>query len=677
MFIKKQIYLVGYLIVGKLFFPGLSVLSAQEMADTTQMHLLNEVEIQAASLPASHKSGSPLQVLKADDWAGIGALQVSDAVKFFAGAQVKDYGGVGGLKTVSIRSLGAGYTNVAYDGIAVSDYQTGQTDLGRFSSNNVEMITLHTGVDDPIFQTAQMQSLAGTLNIVTRTLPPNEKKKTKPAASLKAGSFALLNPSLWIGQRINSVFSSNLSADYIRTDGNYPFWQTIGFDNQNTEKRIRNNSDVEALKLESNLTGRFESGGRISIKMYSCDSERGLPGAAIYYNDYSGERLKDRNFFTQARYEHPLHEKVDFLAHAKINFSRVDYVNEWSAGAKSESRYGQREYYLNTTFLYKFSEKASLSWANDGIYGDFTTSQPNFKDAFPSRTSWLSALSGKYETASFNLTVKLLNTFVKNEVRQGKRLNNYNHFSPCLSFSVKPLQTLPMRLRAFYKNTFRLPTFGDLYYSIQPTPNLKPENARQYNAGLTFAASGGTLFPLLSFTGDIYYYRIRDKIAAIPRGSMFIWSVQNYGKVAVKGFDLTVTAHIQTGSPFLWQITGSYTCQEALNKTAPESAAYNKRLPYTARHSASGIAGLKTPLVDLNYHLLYCGKRYSSEGNYAESQMKPFTEQGFSLLRTIRWKDSELTLTAECLNLSNVQYEIVNAYPMPGRSFRFSLKFIY
>ncbi|MDR2775031.1 MAG: TonB-dependent receptor, partial [Tannerella sp.] len=69
--------------------------------------------------------------------------------------------------------------------------------------------------------------------------------------------------------------------------------------------------------------------------------------------------------------------------------------------------------------------------------------------------------------------------------------------------------------------------------------------------------------------------------------------------------------------------------------------------------------------------------RYSGEGNYPESQMKLFAEHGISLLRTVRWSETEFTLTAECSNLSNRQYEIVNAYPMPGRTFRFGLKFIY
>ena len=51
------------------------------------------------------------------------------ALKRFAGVQVKDYGGVGGMKTVNIRGLGAGHTGVTYDGVQVGDCQSGQVDL--------------------------------------------------------------------------------------------------------------------------------------------------------------------------------------------------------------------------------------------------------------------------------------------------------------------------------------------------------------------------------------------------------------------------------------------------------------------------------------------------------------------------------------------------------------------
>ena len=61
------------------------------------------------------------------------SANISEAVRRFAGVQVRDYGGVGGLKTVNVRSLGSEHTGVFIDGIQVDNAQNMQVDLGRFS----------------------------------------------------------------------------------------------------------------------------------------------------------------------------------------------------------------------------------------------------------------------------------------------------------------------------------------------------------------------------------------------------------------------------------------------------------------------------------------------------------------------------------------------------------------
>ena len=43
----------------------------------------------------------------------MGVADVAEAVKHFAGVQVRDYGGIGGLKTVGVRGLGAMHTGVS------------------------------------------------------------------------------------------------------------------------------------------------------------------------------------------------------------------------------------------------------------------------------------------------------------------------------------------------------------------------------------------------------------------------------------------------------------------------------------------------------------------------------------------------------------------------------------
>jgi outer membrane cobalamin receptor len=141
--------------------------------------------------------------------------------------------------------------------------------------------------------------------------------------------------------------------------------------------------------------------------------------------------------------------------------------------------------------------------------------------------------------------------------------------------------------------------------------------------------------------------------------------------------DFNATTQIVCNSHFLWELKGSYTYQNAINKSPEKPKSYNKLLPYTARHSASGNLTLKTPWIDASYNMIYCGKRYYQADNAPVSQMSPFAEQGISLMRAFDWQKTKITLTAECLNIGNVQYDVVNAYPMPARSFRFGIKINY
>ena len=87
----------------------------------------------------------PAQVLSGDELPALNSNSVADALRYFAGVQVKDYGGVGGIKTVNIRSMGTNHTGVVYDGVELGNAQNGQIDLGQFSLDKMASISLYNG----------------------------------------------------------------------------------------------------------------------------------------------------------------------------------------------------------------------------------------------------------------------------------------------------------------------------------------------------------------------------------------------------------------------------------------------------------------------------------------------------------------------------------------------------
>ena len=122
---------------------------AQSRLDSIQH--LDEITVVAKSfrevIPSQKLSGKELQKLNSHS--------VADALRYFSGVQLKDYGGVGGIKTVNIRSMGTNHMGVFYDGIELSNAQNGQVDLGMYSLDNIEEISLYNGQKSEIFQSAK------------------------------------------------------------------------------------------------------------------------------------------------------------------------------------------------------------------------------------------------------------------------------------------------------------------------------------------------------------------------------------------------------------------------------------------------------------------------------------------------------------------------------------------
>ncbi len=248
------------------------------------------------------------------------------------------------------------------------------------------------------------------------------------------------------------------------------------------------------------------------------------------------------------------------------------------------------------------------------------------------------------------------------------------HLSPYVGLSVQPVHPLPLRLRAFYKNTFRQPTLGDIYFSQFPK-KLRAENAHQYNIGATYYWQRSTHKPSFTFSVDAYYNSIENKILTQARGNMAIWTVLNYDKVLMKGIDMSSKLRLPFSEDYALALTANYTYQQVEDRTGKNAQYDGAHLPYTPKHVGNGVAALTTPWCDVAYSLVYSGERYSTQSTLESSRLAPYWDQNLTLSRRLLFREQEILLTAECLNLLNRQYEIVQGYPMPTRSLRFTLTY--
>ena len=299
---------------------------------------------------------SLLQILSGHQLQNLHALQLSCG-EHFSGVTSKIMV-ASGIKTISVRSLGAQHTAVTYNGVAITDVQTGQIDIGRFSLDNVEQVALYTGQNDQIFLPATAFASASSLAIRSATPHFDEGERINGNASVKGGSFGLFNPSIHINTRINNIFSATLGSEWMTAKGDYPYRLNYGIDGvDSSSMERRENSDVNSLRVEAALFGNFSLNTKADLRAYYYQSERGLPGATIYYNteNFSKQRLWDRTFFLQGNIEHAFSNKWIIQGNAKYNRGYLRYLDPTylGAGGKYEDIFNQHETYGSVSLLYR------------------------------------------------------------------------------------------------------------------------------------------------------------------------------------------------------------------------------------------------------------------------------------------------------------------------------------
>ena len=651
-----------------------STIVAQENKDSIngEAYLLDGVTVTARRMPAKITSTTSVQVFGKEDLKNLGLQNMGDAVKRFAGTNVRDYGGIGGLKTVSVRNLGAAHTAVSYDGVAISNTQAGQIDIGRFSLDNVSTLSLAIGHDDNLLQSARLFASAGVLNIETEKPHFENGKRHHTQVQMRGGSFGYLTPAIRHWQALGERTKLSVEGNYLHAEGEYPF--TLKNGTLVTEQK-RINSDVESYQGEVNLFHTFMDESELSAKAYYYNSKRGLPGAVILYNSESDERLWDENFFAQAKYKKAFSPQWTLQAQGKYNYSWNKYEDtgvEYTGGKQTDTN-RQTEYYLSASALYKPTSAWSFSLSQDGFINRLHTNGANSPE--PVRYTSLTALNARYQSGQLKASGSVVGTFITEEVKAGNTPEDRRRLSPTLSLSWQPWEGEQLFVRALYKNTFRVPTFRDLYYLRVGNTSLKPETATEYTVGLTWSGTPFSFTDFVSLTVDGYYNEVNDKIIAFP--STYVWKMQNYGKVHITGIDATLATAIPLGRSVSLNLSGNYSWQKALDVTNPEAKNYKHQLPYTPEHNGNVSATLEMTWVNVGYTVTMVSKRYFLAQNIEANRIDGYSEHTATLWREFKLGKCGLRLQAEIINLTDAQYDVIKYYPMPGRSWRLTGTFTF
>lgn len=635
--------------------------------------------------PAGHKYREviPGQSLKGEELKRLNSFSVADAIRRFSGIQLKDYGGVAGLKTVNIRSMGTNHLGVFYDGIQLGNAQNGQVDLGRFSLDDIEEISLHYGQKSDILQSAKDFGSSGTVYITTRRPRFENGRRANFKATVKTGSFGLANPSIRGEYKISDAVSASASGEWINATGKYKFrYRRFNPDGETAydTTAVRHNGDINAIRLEAALHGTLDE-GRWSVRAYSYNSERGIPGAVVNNVFRSGERLRDTDTFIQGTFANRWTGRFRTLLNAKYASDLTHYENLDARVVQTKNTYRQKELYASCASLFSILDNWEVSLAYDfqwnTLDAEFHTPEGNNGVfPFPTRYTHLAALATAFEWGPFKGQASVLGCFVRETVKRFEARPDKAVATPAFFLSYKPFKRHDLTARAFYKRMFRTPTFNDLYYTDMGNAFLKPEYATQLNIGLKYTKGFGDISILrtMDISADAYHNRITDKIIAYPKGQQFRWTMLNLGKVETNGVDVALNTAWAFGKLEATAML-RYTYQEAVDVTNPSDTYYRDQIPYIPWHSGSASLSLFRDGWGLNYSFIYTGERYNQQENIPRNYTQPWYTSDISIQKSFAAGGHQLRLAAEVNNIFGQDFEVVLNYPMPKTNFRFTASF--
>ena len=115
----------------------------------------------------------------------------------------------------------------------------------------------------------------------------------------------------------------------------------------------------------------------------------------------------------------------------------------------------------------------------------------------------------------------------------------------------------------------------------------------------------------------------------------------------------------------------SGTFQDDRNRTNPGGKDYNDFVAYAPRWSFSAIYTFLWKGWSASVSDMFVDKRYWTAQNSVDDPLDAYNCTDVKVGYTYRW----LTVEAECQNLFDKPYEMIQRWPMPGRRYAVTMKF--
>lgn len=614
----------------------------------------------------TQQSKSSINAISSKEIAFFQPNDVGEIIQKLPGMTIKSYGGIGGMKTVSVRGLGSVYQQIVMDGFSIPNTQTGMIDLGNIYASDISSVELISGSFSDILLPVNAVMSANTL-VINRGVVSNKTYSLK--TYLKYGSFNTFDAYLSNRFLFKEKHRLSVSGNYRSSDGNYPYKMT-NYNQIYSGKR--KNSDLKEINANLNYGFDISQTCHLNFDYTFLNYDKGLPGAVILYLNSAQQRLSGGTHRVNLGFNFNYKQWQGFFYTNFID-DKLAYLDEGFLNVQGflKSKYHQQQLQIGWVMknkLYKFLyQHYGIEAFGAKLVGDVSNEiQPN---RFQGRIYYELQAAFPWSDIKLQIAGQSLSDFDRRSLINKPKF----FFQPGFFINTKLDWSVIGNLEFFAKRNVRVPGFNDLYYNQIGNKTLKPETANQFQ--FSFSKRYKIRKSLIDYGANFYFNQEEDKIVAIPTKNLFVWMIQNVGKVNVLGSDIQIR-YLLFWKNWNFSINTNYTFQSVTDRTDRNSIVYGNQIAYYPQHI--GNLDLAFGWKDLNFSIstFAVSKRYALNENIATNEVDGYVTADAQLSYLLKVKDThQLTFRATCKNIANLTYAYVKYYVMPGVNYLFSIEY--
>ena len=602
----RNVFILALLVGACLYWPAIPAASDEEIIVTATRTPLEADRLAAAVTAIDREEIEALQV-----------KSLPELLRGVAGMDVTVSGGYGKVTGIRLRGSESDHVLVLIDGVRIESAASGIAAFRHVQPALIERIEIVRGPRSSLWGS---EALGGIVHIFTRHGADGPPRFSLDAA---AGSY----DSFEFGGSVSGAYRDfDYSAAIFRfdtrgIDARRPVPGPFGVDQP--DKDGYDNISIQ-------FRGGYEFGANGRLEGFMMRAE--------------GTTEFDGNF----------QDETDFLQQVVGGALSFNPVQDWNTSLRlSESRDGVDSFAPSGVLSSRFdTRRRQLSWQNHISLWDVNLLAFGIdyrQDKVDSTTDY--ALSSRDNAGIFGLYGL---HFHSHQLIASVRWDDDEIFGDKTTGNIGWSYALndALRLYASYGTAYKTPTFNELFFPSFGNPELGPETAASWEAGLYGRHE--------QFGWSIRAYRLdkQDLIATVCDES-FNCAPENVNEAQVRGVEAELFAQ--------WNDWDAALTLEYLD---PENETTGKRLPRRAKQRLS---------FDLRraFHGFTLGTRLFAEGNRYDNAANTIRVGGFAtvdLLAEYRLSQ-RLTLRAKVANLLDKEYQTINTYNSFERNF--SLSFHY